>query len=223
MAMLGCLAIGFKSWLRYRHSRVELSKYIAWFGIIMGLAIAMLALPSFFTLNLHTLRRFYMVAEFLFYSSMTAQASIFWCLLLRSRVRLIHATGIVGSIGLVAWLNAFRLSYVSQTGSFLAFIDPRPLSFVIAGLMIGLFVPVGLYLLSVAPKQQGSKAIFTSLTLGTVYIGIGLITGGLEIFYSQLMTPGSLAGENVFFAFLLIAALWPRRSVQLPDGQSTET
>lgn len=211
LAMLGCLIIGVKSFLRYRVYRVELSKYVAWFAIIMSAAIGMLALPSFFTLDLHVLNRYYMAAEFLFYSSMTAQSAIVWCLLLRSRFRLYQVTGIVGLIGLVAWINAFRLSYVSNLGDFLAFNDPRPLSFVIAGLMIGLFTPVGLYFLKVAPQQQGSKAIFTSATIGVVYVGIGLITGALEIFYSRLMTPGSIAGETVFFVFLLIAALWPRR------------
>lgn len=209
--MAGCLIIGLKSLLRYRSYRVELSQYMAWFGLTLGMAIAMLAIPSFFTLDPGTLRRFYMVAEFFFYGSMTAQSAILWCLLLRSRFRLYQLAGLVALIGLVAWLNALRLSYVSNVGNFLAFSDPRPLSFVIAGLMIGLFVPVGLYFLKVAPRQKGSKAILTSATFGLVYVGTGLITGGLEIFYSQLMTPGSMAGESVFFTLLLIATLWPRR------------
>lgn len=218
------LILGVKSLLGYRHSRVELSKYITWFALVVSVALLFFSVPSFFTLNLHTLLPIDMVGEGFFYGGMIAQAAIVWCLILRSRVPMYALTVPVGLISLASWLYALPRAHIFLSSkNFVTYLDPRFSTLVIAGLMIFLFMPVGIYFLRLAPRQTGFKAILNSVVFGMVYLGIGLINGGFEIATGQVMTHTSVFGITLFFIFLLIGAIWPRRpspkpSVQIPGA-----
>ncbi|HUY84928.1 MAG TPA: hypothetical protein VMU97_00220 [Candidatus Dormibacteraeota bacterium] len=217
---VACLLMGVKSLQSYRHSRVELSKYITWFSFIVGVALVFFSVPSFFTLDLRTLRLLDMVGEGFFYGSMIAQAAIVWCLILRSRIPMYVLTVPVGLLGLASWLYAIPKAIIYFSASnFITYLDPRFSTLVIATLMIFLFVPVGIYFLRLAPRQSGFKAVLNSVIFGMVYLGIGLTNGGFEIATGQVMTHTSVFGITLFFIFLLIGALWPRRSNHKPAVQ----
>ena len=216
------IILGVKSLLGYRRSRVELSKYITWFALVVSVALFFFSVPSFFTLNLRTLLPLDMAGEGFFYGGMIAQAAIVWCLILRSRVNMYVLTVPVGLISLASWLYAIpRARIFFSAKDFVTYLDPRFSTLVIAGLMIFLFVPVGIYFLRLAPRQSGFKAVLNSVVFGLVYLGIGLINGGFEIATGQVMTPTSVFGIILFFIFLLVVAIWPRPnskpSVQAPD------
>lgn len=210
---LGIFVMGVKSLQSYRRSRVELSKYISWFGLVVGLALFFFSVPSFFTANIHILFKFDVIGEALFYASMIAQAAIVWCLILRSRLSVYALTVPVGIISFVSWVYAARHARVYFSAkNFITYLDPRFSTLVIAFLMIFLFVPVGIYFLSLASKQSNFKAKLNSIGLGLVYVGIGLINGGFEIATGQVMTRTSALGISLFFTILLIISLWPRRA-----------
>lgn len=218
------LILGVKSLLGYRRSRVQLSKYITWFALLICASLFCFSIPAFFTLDMHTMLTFDLIGEGFFYASMVAQAAIVWFLMLRTRTSAYILTVPVALIGLAAWLYAIPRSTTQYLRhDFITYQDPRLSTLAIALLIIALFVPVGIYFLRLAPRQTGFKARLNSVIFGIVYIGIGLVNGGFELVTGQMMTTTSVYGIILFFIFLLIAALWPRRagakpSVQIPGA-----
>lgn len=218
MGSLACFMLGYRSLVSYQVSRNELSRYLAWFGLLMGTGQAMLAIPSFFTLDAELLRRTYLTAEFFIFGSAVAQAAVMWCLILRSRMPIYAATVPTLLIGAAAWLYAIPRSTL-QFGSdnFINYRDPLFSTVVIGVVLVGLFVPVGLYFLRSAAHQGNAKGILTSLTLGLVYIGVGFFTGGIELLTGQVITPRSAIFDLAFFVVMFSVLLWPHRaSVRVP-------
>jgi len=214
-----CLILGGKSFLRYHRSRDELTQYIAWFSLVVGVALASFSVPSFFTLNTATLLTWGLVGEGFFYGSMMAQAAIMWFLLLRPRFPAHFVTVPVGVAGLLAWLYSLPHTDLSLANNFITFLNPRISTLVIGVLLIGLFGPVGIYFLRSTPRQTGFKAKFSSVALGLAYLGIGLIGGSFEIVTSQIMTRTSVISNTIFFSVLLIGVIWPRRTNAKPPTQ----
>lgn len=206
----GALVFGVKSFVRYHYSRNELTKYTAWFGLMIGLSLALFSVPSFFTLNPRILLNIDLVGEACFYVSLIFEAAIMWCLILRSYWRMRFLTVPVGIIGLAAWLYAVPHARLLVMNNFITGTNPTFTNWATAVLMISLFVPVGLYFLRQAPRQSGRKAALTSAVVGSVYIGTGLVAGGFEIITGELMTHTSVIGYDIFFVILLVVALWPR-------------
>jgi hypothetical protein len=206
----GALIFAVKSFLRYHYSRNELTSYTAWFSLMIGLSLALFSVPSFFTLNPHTLLNIDLVGEAFFYVGLIFEAAIMWCLILRSYWRMRLLTIPVGIIGLAAWLYAIPHARLLVMDNFITGTNPTFTNWATAVLMVGLFVPVGVYFLRQAPRQNGRKAVFTSAVVGMVYLGTGLIAGGFEIITGELMTRTSVIGYDIFFTILLMVALWPR-------------
>jgi hypothetical protein len=214
MGSLACYMLGYRSWSSYRVSRNELSKYLAWFGLLMGLGQSMLAFPAFFTADPAALRTTYLIGELFVYCSAVAQAAILWCLLLRSRFPILYATLPVAVIGAASWLYAIPRSTLKFTAAnnFIEYRDPVFSTIVVGLFLMGLFIPVGLYFLRSASRQEGVKAILTSLTLGLVYIGVGFFTGGIELLAGQVITPRSAVFDLAFFFVMFSVLLWPHRA-----------
>jgi hypothetical protein len=214
MGSIACLLLGYRSYATYRVSKNELSKYLTWFGLLMGIGQAGLAVPAFFTLDTGTLRTAYLAAEFFIYSSLVAQAAIMWCLLLRTRFHIYYAVVPVALLGALSWLYAVPRSTLSLGGNnFINYRDPAFSTVIIGVMLIGLFVPVGLYFLRSASRQGHAKAILTSLCLGLVYVGIGFFTGGIELLSGQVMTPRSAIFDLAFFFVMFSVLLWPHRAL----------
>lgn len=214
MGSIACLLLGYRSYATYRLSRNELSKYLTWFGLLMGIGQAGLAVPAFFTLDTGTLRTTYLAAEFFIYSSLVAQAAIMWCLLLRARFSIYYAVIPIALAGAVSWLYAVPRSNLRLGGNnFINYRDPTFSTIVIGVMLIGLFVPVGIYFLRSASRQGHAKAILTSLCLGLVYVGIGFFTGGIELLSGQVMTPRSAIFDLAFFFVMFSVLLWPHRAL----------
>jgi hypothetical protein len=207
-----CLILGGKSFFRYRRSRDELSKYMAWFFLVIGVSLAAFSVPSLFTLNAGTLLVTGLAGEVFFYGGMMAQAAIVWFLMLRPRFPIYFVTVPVGIVGLASWLYSLSRTKVLVESNFITFLNPRASTLVIAILMIGLFVPVGLYFLREAPRQTDFKAKLNSVAVSLAYLGIGLIGGGFEIATGQIMTRTSVFSNTIFFSVLLIGVIWPRRT-----------
>ncbi|HEX5743882.1 MAG TPA: hypothetical protein VFX84_00300 [Candidatus Saccharimonadales bacterium] len=213
MGSMACFMLCYRSFISYRSSRNELSKYLTWFGLLMGIGLALLAVPAFFTSDTAALRTAYLAGEFFIYGSAVAQAAILWCLLLRSRFSIYFATVPVLLLGLCSWAYAIPHSTLRfTTDNFIEYRDPLFSTIVIGTVLIGLFVPVGLYFLRSASRQEGTKAILTSLTLGLVYIGVGFFTGGIELLTGQVITPRSAVFDLAFFFVMFSVLLWPHRA-----------
>jgi hypothetical protein len=208
-----CFVLSYRSFVSYRSSTNELSKYIAWFSILIGLGQSILAVPTFFTLDPHILRVTYLMAEFFIYSSAVAQAAILWCTLLRTlRLPIRVVTMPVAAIGLLAWLYALPHATLRFSNGFINYRDPTFSTIVIGIVLVGLFVPVGIYFLRSATRQTRPKAIINAVALGIAYVGVGFFTGGLELVAGQVITPNSAIGDLTFFSIMLIALAWPRRT-----------
>ena len=82
---------------------------------------------------------------------------------------------------------------------------------IIGVMLIGLFLPVGFYFLRAASQQAQFRGALISLVLGIVYIGIGILTGVVELVAGEVITPSSARGDLTFFLVLLAVLLWPRR------------
>jgi hypothetical protein len=209
---LACFALGYRSLVNYRRSRNELSKYLTWFGFLMGIGQAWLALPSFFTLDPDVLQTTYLIGELWIYASAVAQAGILWCLILRSRLSVYAATIPIAILGAAAWLYAIPRSTLEFSDNFIVYKDPTFSTIVIGVVLIGLFVPVGIYFIRSASQQEHTKAILTSLTLGLVYIGVGFFTGGIELLTGQVITPVSAIGDLAFFIVMFSVLMWPKHA-----------
>ncbi len=217
MGSIACLMLFYRSYANYRRSKNELSKYLAWFGLLMGIGQALLAIPPFFTQDTDVLRVTYLLAEFVIYSSAVAQAAVLWCLILRSHTSVYAATVPIGIIGFIAWLYAIPRSTLEISSNFINYRDPTFSTIVVGLVLMGLFVPVGIYFLRSASQQTNTKAILTSLTLGLVYVGVGFFTGGIELIAGQVITPMSAIGDLAFFAAMAGVLLWPHRAaVKVP-------
>lgn len=204
--------IGVKSILAYRRSRTDLLKYMSWFALIMGMTLATVSVPSLFTLNPPILLKSVLVAEFFYYTSMIALAAIFWLLVLRRYIPIYAVTLPVGVLNLAAWLYAIPRTRLVLSHHFMAWQDPAFSTLVLGGLLIVLLVPVGLYFLRLAPRQNGLKAILNSVVYGLAFSCIGLMSGGFELVTGRVITPKTAPGILIFFIALLIIALWPQRA-----------
>ena len=207
---MACLVLSYRSFTSYRRSANELSKYIAWFGLIMGIAQALFAIPPLFTLDPGALRIFYIVVELFVYASATAQAAILWCLVLRPYVSIYSVVTPVALGGTAAWLLSIPYASVHITNHFIDYSDPLFSTIVIGIMLIGLFVPVGIYFLRTAAGQINLKAKLNSLALGILYVGIGVSTGGLELLTGEVLVRSSAVPDTILFVILLVALLWPR-------------
>jgi len=214
---MACFALGYRSLVSYRRSANELTKYIALFGLVMGMAQALFALPPILTSDPSSLRTIYLIVELLVYTSAVAQAAIVWCLILRAHVPIYYATMPVVIVGSLAWLYSLPRASIEITDNFIKYHDPL-LSTIIIGLMlILLFVPVGIYFLRSVGHQANLKAKLNSLALGILYVGIGLSTGGMELLTGQVLTPRLAIPDAILFVVLVVALLWPRH----PSAQTT--
>lgn len=211
MGSLSSLMLGYRSFTNYHTSKNELSKYLGWFGVSIGIGLVLLAVPSFFTLNTDTLRHTYLTAEFFIYSSAVAQVTVVWCLMLRSYIPVYFVTVPVAAVSLVSWLYSLPRSTLHIADRFIIYRDPPASTIAIGVLLFGLFMPVGIYFLHSAAKQIRLKARLTSLVFGLVYVGIGALTGGVELVAGQVITPITAVGDLAFFAGMLAVMLWPRR------------
>lgn len=225
---MACFALGYRSLVSYRRSANELTKYIAWFGLIMGVAQALFAFPPLFTLDPTKLRTIYLIVELVVYASGVAQAAIVWCLMLRAYVPMYYATMPITAVGVVAWLYSLPRASVHLTHRFIVYHDPLLSTIIIGLLLIILFVPVGIYFLHSVVRQAHLKAKLNSLALGILYVGIGISTGGLELLTGQVLRPVLVVPDTILFIILVIALLWPRRTaVQAPEppkaSQALET
>lgn len=213
MGSLACFMLCYRSFASYRRSKNELSKYLAWFGLLMGIGQAWLAVPPFFTLDPEILRKTYLAGELIIYSSAIAQAAVLWCLVLRTRVSLRTVTLPITIIGLASWLYAVPRSTIHfGENNFIIFKDPLISTIIVGVVLVGLFVPVGIYFLRAAAKQSNPKAVLTSLALGVVYIGVGVFTGGIELLVGQVITPRSALFDLAFFFVMFSVLLWPHRT-----------
>lgn len=213
MGSLACFMLCYRSYASYHTSKNELSKYLAWFGLLMGTGQLMLAVPSFFTLNADALRVTYLIGELFIYASAIAQAAILWCLILRSRISIWYATIPIALLGAVSWIYAVPRSTLQfMSNNFIEYRDPLFSTVVIGCVLIGLFVPVGIYFLRSASEQANFKATLTSLSLGLVYVGIGFFTGGIELLTGQVITPRSAIFDLAFFFVMFSVLLWPHRA-----------
>lgn len=214
MGSLACGMLAYRSFHNYRSSKTELSKYLTAFGLLMGIGQAWLAVPAFFTADASTLRITYLIGEFFIYSSAVAQAAILWCLILRAHVPVYVVTVPIALLGLAGWLYALPRSTLQfAADNFINYRDPVFSTVIIGLVLLGLFVPVGLYFLRSAAQQDGVRAILTSLALGLVYVGIGFFTGGMELLTGQVITPRSAVFDLAFFVVMFSVLLWPHRAV----------
>jgi hypothetical protein len=209
---LACFALYYRSFVNYRRSANELSKYLAYFALTMGCGQALLAVPSFLTLDVSILRATYLAGEFFIYASGVAQAAIVWCLILRRILSLRVVIISVTVVGLAAWLYAVPNSTLHISNNFISYRDPLVSTLVVGIMLTGLFLPVGIYFLRAATQQNRLKGRLTSLILGLVYIGVGISTGGVELVTGEVITHYSAIGDLVFFSIMLAVMLWPRRS-----------
>lgn len=213
MGCLACFLLCYRSFTNYRVSKTELSKYLAWFGLLMGTGQAFLAIPSFFTLDPEALHTGYLIGEFFIYASAVAQAAILWCLLLRSRVSIYAITLPIAIIGFASWAYAVPRSTLNLVAdNFIEYQDPVASTIVIGLVLLCLFVPVGIYFMRSAAEQTHVKPILTSLCLGLVYVGIGIFTGGIELLTGQVITPWTAPFDLAFFVVMSTVMIWPHKA-----------
>lgn len=200
------IVLGTKSTAGYHKSRVQLTKYMAWFSWVFLPCLLAFSVPPIFTLDPDILRTTSLIGEFFFYTGLVAQAAILWCLILRRYFPIYYATVPIALVSLAIWAYDIPRSQIVLSSNFVNYYDPRIISIAIAMLMIILFVPVGIYFIRAASWQSGLKATVTSFVLGMMYAGIGLSVASEELIARQLVTPAS-AIVNLLIAVMLLTAL----------------
>lgn len=217
------IVLGVKSTVGYHRSRVQLTKYMAWFSWVFLACLLAFAIPPIFTLDNRVLLISSFVGEIFFWAGLVTQAAILWCLILRRYVSIYYATVPVALIGTACWIYNLPSESVALSNNFITYYEMTIVSFAIGFLMTVLFVPVGIYFIRAASWQSGAKATVTSFVLGMMYVGIGLSVASEELIARQLVTPAS-AWVNILIGVLLFGALvapW-RLSVSIPAQQQTQ-
>ena len=210
--------LGVKSVMGYYKTRGQLSKYMIWFSVVFFVALMAFSLPAFFTLDHGILRTTYLIGEFFFWAGLVTQAAILWCLILRQYFSVYYAVVPVAITALGCWLYDVSRARLSLEQGFINYYDPLITTFVIAMLVIILFVPVGIYFMRAASHQRSVKATATSFVLGMMYAGIGLSLASEEVISGQIVTPASAVVNIIISAMLLTSLLLPwRLSVKLPE------
>lgn len=209
---MACLALAGKSYLAYRESYNILTKYICWFGSIVGAALLCFSVPTLFTLNTGDLRYAWVIGELLVYISLIPQAAILWALVLRSHVSVYVPTVAVGILGLTAWVISAPGLTLYREGNFIGYSEPGVSTFIMALLLAGLFIPAGFHFMRATVRQPEFKGRLTTFVLGLVYIGIGVSTASHLLFYGQVASAASSLGNMAFFIVLLGVVIWPRKA-----------
>jgi hypothetical protein len=211
------IILGTKSVVGYRRSRGELSKYMAWFSWVFLPCLLAFSVPALFTLDVDVLHKTSLIGELFFFMGLATQAAILWCLLLRRYCSIWWVTVPTALIGLACWTYDISGSRIVLSDNFINYYDPRIVSFVIAALVIVLFVPVGIYFIRAASLQNSMKTAVTSFALGLMYVGIGLSIASEEIIARQLLTPAAAIANLVIASLLLVALVLPwHLRVRLP-------
>ena len=206
-----CFALGVKSFLAYRDSFNQLTKYICWFSLIMAVALLCFSIPPLFTLDPDKLRYAWIIGELLVYISLIPQAAILWSLILRSHFSVYFLTIATGVIGLGSWLYAVPKLTLTIENNFVGYSEPGISTFTMAFLLGALFIPVGFHFLKATMRQTEFKGRLTTFVLGIVYIGIGVSTASQLLIIGQVASVASSFGNLAFFVVLLGAIVWPRR------------
>jgi hypothetical protein len=209
---LACFALGIKSLLAYRKSYNLLTKYIAWFGMIMGTALLFFSVPTFFLLDTEQLRPAWVIGEFLVYSSLVVQAMILWALTLRTKVSVYLPAIAAGIVGFASWANAAPHLTLYLDTNFIGYNEPRLSTLGMALLFSVLFIPVGFHFMKATLRQNEFKARLMTFVLGMVYVGTGVSTASHLIAIGQVASITSSLGNLGFFLILLGATAWPRRA-----------
>jgi hypothetical protein len=211
------IVLGMKSVIGYRKSRLELSKYMAWFSWVFLPCLLAFSVPALFTLDPGIIRTTSLIGEFFFFMGLVTQSAILWFLILRRYMPIYYVTGPTAALGTACWLYDIARSRVVLEQGFINYYDPRIVSIIIALMMTALFVPVGVYFIRAASLQSSFKATIASFALGMMYIGIGLSTASEELIARQLLTPYSAVVNLIIAAFVLLALLLPWKfNVRLP-------
>lgn len=197
-----------------------MTKYMYWFGFLMGIALALFGLPSLFTLDEAILHNGYILGEAFMYLSFIPQAAILWSLVLRKYVPVYLVTIPVGLLGLATWLHGTPNSVLALENNFIDYSEPRINTFSLAVLFIVLFIPVGFHFLQATIRQKGFKDRLVTFMLGMVFAGVGISTAGHLLVAGHAVSVASSGGNIVFFIFMLAAIAWPRQQKPksvLPD------
>lgn len=217
------IVLGTKSVVGYRKSRLQLSKYMAWFSWVFLPCLLAFSVPALFTLDPGTILTTSLIGEFFFFMGLVAQSAILWFLILRRYVPVYYVTVPTALIGAACWLYDIPNSRIVLEQGFINYYDPRIVSIIIAVMMTVLFVPVGVYFIRAASMQSSLKATIASFALGMMYIGIGLSTASEELIARQLLTPYSAVVNLIIAAVVLVSLLLPwRLSVKLPAPVQTQ-
>jgi len=182
---------------------------MTWFGFVFVLSLLAFSIPSFFTLDTGVLHNTYSIGEFLFFAGMITQAAIMWCLILRRYFSVYLVIVPAALLSLATWLYDVPRSRFSMSHGFIAYSDPKLSTWIIIIMMLGLFVPVGVYFIRAARRQIGAKATVTSFVLGMMYAGFGLSAASQELINGQIVSPASAIVNIIISAMLLVALVLP--------------
>lgn len=209
--LAACLALGIRSFIVYRRSYSQLTKYICWFFMIMAVCLAFFGPPAFFTLDVDTLHNTYIIGEVFMYLGFIPQAAILWSLLLRQYFSVYVITIPTALVGLASWLYATPNSILYLENGFIDYREPFVSRLALVLLFGGLFIPVGLHFMKATMRQSGFKDRFVTFVLGSVYAGVGISIAVHLLTVRHVVSPASSVGNLIFFILLLVAIIWPRR------------
>lgn len=202
--------LGAKNLNSFRKSSNQLTKYVTWFCLTIGLGQAVMGIPSFFTLDPAILRTGYLGGLLLIYFALIIQGAVAWCLMLRKYVPIYTITLPVAIIGLGSWLYAVPRTHLSMSHHFITYAVPSLTRLTLGTLLICLFVSVGIYFLLASSSQTGIESRLMSFAFSLLYLGVGMVIGGLELVTGQVISRSSITADLVLTVVLLGVAAWPR-------------
>lgn len=138
--------------------------------------------------------------------------------MLRTKLSLLATVFPYIIVGLASWLYSVPRATITLNNDFLLYKDPHAATIVIGLILLSLFLPVGFYFLRSGLRQHQLRGTLISLVMGLVYIAVGILTGGVELFYGEVVTHTTAILAMVFFSVQFIVLVWPRH-LHAPFGQ----
>lgn len=208
---LAVLLFGYRSWLSWRQTGSQLSKYFGWFGFVLGTSLGFAALPAYFSTDGATLRTYFVLGDSLLYAALLIQARIMWFIGLKHKIAFgwILAPALVASA--VSWVAELLGTSVNYSSDFLHFQYPQLSSWIIAAMLVGIILPGGIFFIREG-LRAGSvhvSSTFKAVSIGLAYLLIGGSSAYNYAFHRGADTLESTTVNLVLFVFMIAALLVP--------------
>jgi hypothetical protein len=203
------IVVGLASLRAHRVSKNPISFYFGWFAVVLGIGYLCIYGPVGLSLGRPAVFTGLVFGQVLTYLSFVIQARFLWLTVLKSRVRFFWVILVVAALSLWAfWFDLAHNNIILVTGSAgLTWYRVSPISGYIKDVaLLGICLPIGIYLLREAVKTRTSHGRLKSFSLGLAYLLAPIGVASTDLNHSTT-TAASAWGTIVAYVLLIVVVV----------------